>query len=93
MKRGLVFVLMVVFIVAVLGSCTHVRPFDAGASGEVGSKVGRADMTSILFFPATGDAGVRKAAQNGGISKIGTVDIEYNWFFVGYKITTIVTGE
>jgi hypothetical protein len=93
MKRGIMLVLTVVFIAAVLGSCASVRPFDAGASGEVGSKVGRSEMTSILFFPPTGDAGIRKAAQNGGISKIGTVDMEYNWFFVGYKWTTIVTGE
>ncbi len=93
MKKGVMLAITVVFIIALLGSCVNVRPFDAGASGKVGSKVGRSEMTSILFFPATGDAGLRKAAQNGGISKIGTVDIEYNWFFVGYKITTIITGE
>lgn len=93
MKKAIMLVLSVLFIVAVLGACTHVQPFDAGASGTVGSKVGRSEMMSILYFPATGDAGVQKACANGGISKIGTVDIEYNWFFVGYKITTIVTGE
>jgi hypothetical protein len=93
MKKAVMLVLGVLFIVAILGACSSVQPFDAGASGNVGSKVGRSEMMSILYFPPTGDAGVQKACANGGISRVGTVDIEYNWFFVGYKLTTIVTGE
>lgn len=92
MKRAIMLVLTVVFVVAILGSCTSVWPV-AGATGEVGSKVGQASQTSILNFPPNGNAGIQQAAENGGISSVGTVDLQIEWYYVFWKFTTIVTGS
>jgi len=64
-------------------------------SNPVGEKVGTAKATGylgVLFFNA--DASIKSAAENGGISKISTVDIKRT-DILGLIVTyeTIVTGE
>ncbi len=81
-------------LVAMMSSCALTLPVNA-TSNEVGSRVGTAKATgyfSVLFFDQ--DASIRKAAQNGGIKKISTVDIKYT-SILGLVVTyeTIVTGE
>jgi len=93
MKKAIILIIIITLFIAILSSCTSLWPFAPGASGEVGSKVGQATNTIILGFLPIGDASVMTAAQNGGISKIGTVDIKLEWYFVFTNITTIVTGE
>lgn len=61
----------------------------------MGEKVGTAKATGylgVLFFNA--DASIKSAAENGGISKISTVDIKRT-DILGLIVTyeTIVTGE
>ncbi len=60
-----------------------------------GKKVGEASYEVILgiFRPMHVDASIRRAAHNGGITKIATVDyvVERNAFKTRY--ITIVTGE
>ncbi|MBC8173709.1 MAG: hypothetical protein H7X71_07380 [Chitinophagales bacterium] len=87
----LFFVLGVSFL---LSSCAITMPVNA-TSNTVGSKVGRAKATcylQVLCFSQ--DASIKKAAANGGITKISTVDIEYG-NILGIIVTyeTIVTGE
>ena len=67
-------------------------PVSAGsAAGQ--SKVGRSEAWGILVF-ATGDASIRAAMKNGGITRIHHVDHETSSFFGVYaKYTTIVYGE
>ncbi|MDA3882536.1 MAG: hypothetical protein PF481_04590 [Bacteroidales bacterium] len=76
-----------------LSSCTVSYPGFA-TSNPVGSKVGVAERTIILFF-AFGhtNLGIEQAAKNGGITKVATVDtsIAGGLFSVTYKTT--VTGE
>jgi len=93
MKRTTLIALLCVM--ALLTACTTVtQPYDAGATGEVGSKVGMS-TAKWFFSPAllNGDAGVLAAAKDGGITTIGTVDIQIEYKFLSGTITTIVTGE
>lgn len=64
-------------------------------SNEVGSKTGEASCGAFLGLFAAGDASVKEAARNGGISKIMTVDQNVKSFLCGlwWEMTTIVTGE
>lgn len=79
---------------ALLSSCSLTLPVTA-TSNTVGSKVGTSKATGylgMLFFGQ--DASIQKAAKNGGITKISTVDIKSSsvlGFIVSYE--TIVTGE
>lgn len=60
----------------------------------LGSKTGTSEMMNILGLAATGDASIDKAAQNGGIRRIKTVNYKfYNLLGIVQKTTTIVTGE
>ncbi|MFY7707945.1 MAG: TRL domain-containing protein [Flavobacteriales bacterium] len=83
-----------VLATAMLSSCSLTLPVNA-TSNSVGSKVGTAKATGFLgflFFNA--DASIKSAAQNGGITKISTVDIKQTSLLniiVTYE--TIVTGE
>ncbi len=66
------------------------------ASGGVdtGGKTGEACAQNILGLASFGDASVNKAAQNGGIKKVATVDRSYlNVLFLYGKSCTIVTGQ
>lgn len=57
-------------------------------------KVGTASSTNWLRLVTTGDAGIRKAVQNGDIKKIHYIDQNIKKFIVIYeKRTTRVYGE
>jgi len=62
---------------------------------ELGSKVGRASNTSVLWLFTWGNAGVHAAAQNGGLKVINHSDGElFSVFFGIYsKYTTVVYGD
>ncbi|MBN9400408.1 MAG: TRL-like family protein ['Candidatus Kapabacteria' thiocyanatum] len=79
---------------ASLTACSLTLPV-AATSNAVGSKVGTATATgflTVLYF--NGDASIRTAAKNGGISKISTVDLKHT-SILGLVDTKecIVTGE
>ena len=78
--------------ILLLASCASTYPL-AGATGKVGSKVGTASVTRILFFPPSGDAGIVAAAKKGGISTVGTIDQKEELGLFVTTLTTIVTGE
>lgn len=85
---------LAVFAALSLASCSITLPVNA-TSNEVGSKVGRASGTcylGVLCFDA--DASIMSAAQNGGITKISTVDIKQkNILNLIVTYECIVTGE
>ena len=62
---------------------------------ELGQKVGVASNYSILWLVAWGDAGVKKAAENGGITTINHMDMGIESYFFGAYIRrdTIVYGD
>ena len=87
------------FVVAValsgmLSSCALTLPVNA-TGNPVGSKVGQAKAQGyfqVLFFNQ--DASIQKAAKNGGITNISTVDLKRT-SVLGIIVTyeTIVTGD
>lgn len=62
---------------------------------ELGSKVGIASNYSVLWLVAWGDAGVKKAAEDGGISVVNHMDmgIESYLFGLYMRRDTIVYGD
>lgn len=94
MKKALV-VLALVFAFVLVGCMTVVEPF-AVTSNELGSKVGEASVKFLFgYIPLSFnmDLGIQKAAQNGGITKISTVDVKSEQGFLFTTISTVVTGE
>lgn len=97
--RKLIFVCVVAVVAFALASCTTYVPV-AGASGVVGSKTGEASQVFICGFPGkVNGGGIAQAAKNGGITRVGTVDIRIDYpaspVFAGFYhiVTTVVTGE
>ena len=76
-----------------LVSCTVVTPVTA-TSNPVGAKKGQS--TAIGIGPLLwikGNASIEKAAQNGNISKISTVDMQRTTILFVYILKTKITGE
>jgi hypothetical protein len=62
--------------------------------GEVGRKRGVSQVTAILGLISIGDASVKAAAANGGISEVKLVDYEYtNVLLIFQRYTTIAYGD
>jgi len=102
-RKQIVALIILAFLISGCGTVLH--PFAGAlyssntkspimATSNVGdSKTGTATATSVIGI-SHGDASIKKAAANGGITKIKTVDVKIRQFlglFVEY--TTIVTGE
>ncbi len=62
---------------------------------ELGSKVGTASNYSVLWLVAWGDAGVKKAAENGGITVVQHMDMGIESYLFGAYVRrdTIVYGD
>jgi TRL-like protein family len=62
---------------------------------ELGSKVGTASNYSVLWLFAWGDAGVKRAAENGGLTTINHMDMGVESYLFGAYIRrdTIVYGD
>ncbi len=92
-------VALLLVAVFMLSGCfyAHVTtPLDKNVDKTVlGQKTGKADMQSVLWVAAWGDAGTAAAAKNGGITTVNHMDQElYSIFFGIYtKATTIVYGD
>jgi hypothetical protein len=87
--------LFLIFAVALLlSSCAITLPVNA-TSNEVGSKVGMSKATgylNVLWFDQ--DASIQKAAKQGGITKISTVDLKQtNMLGIIQTYECIVTGN
>lgn len=94
MLKKIKFFAACLFATAMFSSCAVTLPVNA-TSNSVGSKVGTSVATGYLtciFLDQ--DASIKKAAENGGITKISTVDLKQT-SILGLLVTyeTIVTGE
>lgn len=88
------FLISTLFFGAILSSCSITMPI-AASSNPVGTKKGESSGTCYLgAICIDADASITKAAKNGGITKISTVDLKTN-NILGLVITytCIVTGE
>jgi hypothetical protein len=64
------------------------------ANTAISGKVGRASSKDILGLVAWGDASVRAAADEGGLTTVDHIDYEFfNVLFFFSKYTTIVYGQ
>ena len=93
MKKRYLFLLALVLASVLLAGC-FTTPV-AATSNPVGSKTGSASCLYLFSVIPLGDwdTGVYKAAKNGGISRISTVDSKLQFFYVLSIVTTVVTGE
>ena len=59
-----------------------------------GGKVGKSSYRTLFGFALDGgDASIKKAAENGGITKISTVDQKIESGLIISRVVTVVTGE
>jgi len=86
--------LAVVLLLVIISSCTINKPICA-TSNPLGEKQGVYTQVSILGIPpiANKSAAIAKAAENGGITNISTVDYNTTWLIFLIKYQTIVTGN
>ena len=81
--------------VGVLGAVYHnTTTPDAVTANVLGSKVGQADVLSVLGVVALGDAGIEKAAKSAGITKVSHVDKKtFSVLGLYTKVTYTVYGN
>ncbi len=91
--KSIKYILTASLVVLMLGACSHSRPLMV--TDNPSEKKGTSEYKVVLgvFRPMHTDISIRSAAENGGISKVSTVDfrVEGNIFSTTYK--TIVTGK
>ena len=82
-----------------MASCTVVSPVTA-TNNPIGDKVGKSETGCIFYIGGLSSGivmnknyGIVEAAQNGGITKIATVDVSTTNYIIFTKKTLIVTGE
>lgn len=94
-----------ILLACVLSSCASYGPLGAiytsgttglSANNDVQSlKTGSSCMKSFFGIVATGNASIKDAKDDGGITRVATVDYEVTNVFLGAygKYCTVVTGE
>jgi len=108
MKRLIASVLVASIAVMLLAGCAVVGGIGGGTYGGLftqtdaavavgsannSSKVGTSESTAIICF-ATGDSSIKKAMDNGGITKIHHVDCKvFSVLGLYAKYTTVVYGD
>lgn len=70
------------------------RPMSVRDNATDCAKEGKSNMVNILGYFAVGDASVSTAKNNAGITKVSSVDTNFNSLLGIYaKTTTMVCGE
>jgi outer membrane lipoprotein SlyB len=93
MKKVIVIVALAFAAIALMGCPAVNLPHSVGSASI--QKTGQAEGSIILGLFGDVDAGIATAAQNGGITKIASVDVRVKQM-LGYLVvtyTTTVTGE
>lgn len=94
MKKTFNTILFAGAFVAMLSSCSSsVTMPIAVTDNPVGTKKGVAKATAIFGICGNCDVSAAKAAKNGKITKIATVDFKIRASFFKTTYETIVTGE
>lgn len=94
MKRKFTSIFIAGALISILSSCsTSMIVPVAVTDNPVGTKKGVAKATAIFGICTNCDVGAAKAAKNGKITKIATVDFKVKASFFKTTYETIVTGE
>lgn len=92
--KKLKYILAVGVTALLMASCSLSKPVLV-TDNPAGEEKGIAEYSVILgiFRPMKADISIKKAAENGGITKVATVDVrvESSFFKTTYK--TVVTGQ
>ena len=93
--KNIIKIVVAGLLIVSLNACSVTTRFPAMVTDNpAGEKEGRATVKVIgNVFVLGGDLSIRTAAENGGITKISTVDYEVKSGLFVSKHTTIVTGE
>lgn len=88
-------VLTILFLAISIFSCASLNRPVAATSNAVGELVGQSSGTVWFGIIGNVDAGIKEAAENGGITEISTVDFEYRMVALGFglQFTCTVTGN
>ena len=91
---SIAFALMLISISLLTTSCSTVRPFCA-TGNTLGSKVGTAQVDYLFgVIPLSkNDVGIKKAMENGKITKVSVIDVKYKWWVIGVTAKTVVYGD
>jgi hypothetical protein len=91
--KNLMKVLVAGLFIVSMASCSVSGPLFVTDNPD-GGKVGKSSYRNILGFALDGgDASIKSAAENGGITKISTVDQKVEAGFFVTRYITVVTGE
>ena len=91
--------IIVALTAAYLTGCAYTSiksPLDRDVNNtDLGSKIGKSNSYSVMHLVAWGDSSTATAADNGGITTIKHLDLEYyNLLFGLYsRVTTIAYGD
>ena len=94
-----IFVLFLLTALLLFSGCAYTKiqlPLDKNFDNtDLGTKEGGSSAQTMLFLVSWGNAGTKKAAQNGNLRVIKHADREiFSLFFGLYtRITTVVYGE
>jgi hypothetical protein len=86
-------------ILFLLSSCVYTDikiPLDRDVwETKLGTKVGVASNHTVLWLVSWGDAGVKKAAENGGLTKVEHLDMGIQSYLFGVytRTDTIAYGD
>jgi hypothetical protein len=88
-------VVSLIALAALLAGCGAkvLQETDITSNATANEKTGEACLTNILGVVATGDASINKAAKNGGIEKVATVDTVGKSGIFTSEYCTKVTGK
>ncbi len=91
--KKLKYIMAVGVTAVVMASCSISRPVLVTDNASEKTGVSEFDVVLGIFRPMNADISIRKAAENGGITKVATVDfrVESKFFKTTYK--TVVTGN
>ena len=88
MKRKIKMLMLAPVAALAFSSC--VSQYHMVTDNPVGNKVGTA---KLKIFAKGADMSIEKAAKNGGITKIGLVQVKTTYYFIFPVSKTIVYGE
>ena len=99
MRKMVMLFVCVGLIALLMSSCVYMkvqRPHDKNYDKtELGTKMGKSELKSVMWLFAWGDAGTKAAADDAGITVLRHADVEYFVILMGLygRITTVVYGD
>ncbi|MFK7756541.1 MAG: TRL domain-containing protein [Flavobacteriales bacterium] len=88
-----ILIILSIAIATIFSSCTYVSTYPLLVTDNASSKTGEVSVEVGLLGKKDIDLSISKAAKNGGITKIATVDYRVKTQLFKTTYTTIVTGQ